>query len=124
MLDRIDHLRRELVRLGDKALHCGFAAAKHQRSRRQADELESAHTLVNLRACGSQHGGIDSVDVGLAKRLGLLEIAAQRFVSRFERATQLVVHPGQGAQIVDRVALVTCAARVHARLCMKTVTRS
>ena len=97
-----DELGRQRLRLGDAALDRALARAQHDRRRRQADQLERADALVHLRARGAQHAGVDRVDVGAGDGLGVLQEAPQRLVGRFERAAQLLVDPGDRAQVVGR----------------------
>ena len=91
---------------GDEALHRVFAGAQHTRRARQPDHLQCAQALVQLRPSGAQHRRVDRIDIRARDRLGLLEVAAQRLVRRLQGAAQLVVHPGQGAEVVDRVGLL------------------
>jgi hypothetical protein len=81
------------------ALQRRLGSARSTGGHGQAHELERAHALVHLVRALRSTAGSTPVDVGRpAPRL--LEVAAQRLVRRLERAAQLVVHPGQGAQVV------------------------
>ncbi len=96
----VDDQGGELVRLGDEALNSGFASTQHGGSSRQADEFECAHALVNLLTRGAQHRRVDGIDVRAGHGLGFLDESAQRFVRSIERATQFVVYPREGTQVV------------------------
>jgi hypothetical protein len=85
-LDVGHELGRERLRPADAALHRVFAGAQHHRGGRQADQLERADALVDLRTGGAQHAGIDAVEVGAGDRLQVLDEAAQRLVRGVERA--------------------------------------
>jgi hypothetical protein len=102
LLEIGDELCRERLRLGDRALHCGFARPQHDRRSRKADQLERADALVDLRPCGAQHAGVDGIDVGAGDRLGVLQEPPQRLVRRLERAPQLFVDPRDRTEIVAR----------------------
>ena len=100
MFDVGDQRRGEHVRLGSNAQKQRFAGAQNGCRCRKPDHFEGAHALMNLRARNAQHGGVDRIDVGAGRRLGFLDKTAQRLVRRFQRAPQLVVHPGQSAEVV------------------------
>jgi len=102
LLEIGDELGRERLRLGDRALHRSLARAQHDRRRGQADQLERADALVDLRARGAQHAGVDRVDVGAGDRLGILQEAAQRLVRGLERTPQLFVDPRDRAEVIAR----------------------
>ena len=95
-----DELGRERLRLGDAALDRRLAGAQDDRRGRQADQLERADALVDLRARRAQHAGVDRIDVRAGDRLGVLQEAAQRLVRGLERAAQLLVDPGDRAEVV------------------------
>ena len=67
-LDRLHRRGIDQRRPRHHALHRGFAGAQHDGRRRQADEFERAHALVQLRARAAQHGQVDGVDVRAARR--------------------------------------------------------
>ena len=98
--------RRACAARPTELLQRGLAGAQHLRRRGQADQFERADALVQLRARGAQHAGSTASTSEPPTRLGLLEVAAQRLVRRLERAAQFVLHPGQGAQVVDRLGVV------------------
>ncbi len=100
LLDQLDRCEVGQRRPGDQALHRGLAGAQQRGGRRQADQLERADRLVQLRTRLAQHGRVDRVDVGQERGLGLAQIAPQRLVRGLERAPHLVVHPGQRAQVL------------------------
>ena len=102
MLDIAHQLGCQRLRPADAALHGRFAGTQHGGRRRQADQLESAHALVDLRPRRAQHARIDGADVGAVDRLDILQEAAQRLVGGIERAAQLLEHPGDGADVVGR----------------------
>ena len=100
-LDVGDQLRRQRLRPGDAFLHGRLAGPQDDRRRRQADQLERAHALVDLRARRAQHARIDGIEIGAGDGLGILDEAAQRLVRRVERAAQFLLHPGDRAQVVS-----------------------
>ena len=102
VLDVGDELGRERLGLGDAALDRGLARAQDDRRGRQADQLERADSLVDLRARGSQDAGVDGIDVRAGDGLGVLQETAQRLVRGLERAAQLLVDPGDRAEVVGR----------------------
>jgi hypothetical protein len=55
---------------------------------------------VDLLACGAQDRGVDGIDIGAAQRFGFLDEAAQRLVRGIEGATEFVMNPGQGTEVV------------------------
>ena len=115
-LDVVDHPRGQLVRFGHAVLDGRLAGPQQRRRRRQADQFQRAHALVDLLARGAQHDRIDGVHVGADHRLGFLDETSQRLVRRIERAAQFVVHPRQRAQVVAgfHVAHRRCVAQaVH-----------
>ena len=128
LLDVIDNRAGELVRLGDKTLHCVLARAQHGGGIGQADQLERADPLVDLHPCRAQHGRVDRIDTRAAERFAFFHETAQRLVGRFERAAQFVLHPGQGAEVVVRLAHggagVHAAASAGSCWCGLRLTRS
>ena len=119
-LDGLDRGAGHQLGPGDEALNGTFAGAQHACRAGQPDHLQRAHALVQLRARRTQHRRVDRIDVRARDRRGLLEVAAQRLVRGLQRAAQLVVHPGQGAQVVDRFGLVGhVVMHVHRRRVFK-----
>ena len=95
-----DQLGRQRLRPGDASLHRRLARAQDDCRRRQADQLERADALVDLRARHAQHAGIDVVEVGAGDGFRILDEPAQRLVRRVERTAQLFLNPGDRAQVV------------------------
>ena len=88
------------MRLGDETLDHRLGRLQQRGAGRQADQLEHAGTLVELRARLPQRRGLDRIDVGAGGGLDVLEGATQGLVGRFERLAQFFLDPGQGAQVV------------------------
>ena len=97
-------------RRGDQLGPCAQAqqrrlAGPQQVGRRaHADQFEHAHALVKLHPRLAQHRRIDRVQLRGLGRQGLFQVLAQRLGRNFERLAQLVVHPGQGAEIIAGMA--------------------
>ena len=106
LLDGLDRAHVDDGGLGRHALHRGFAGAQHVRGRRQPDELQRTHALVDVHARRAQHRRIDGVDIGAAQRLGFLQVAPQRLVRRLQRLAQFAMHPGQRAEVVVHCCVV------------------
>ena len=111
-LDRLDGRQVDHGRLAGHARHRRFAGAQHLGRRRQPDEFQCTHTLVQLVARGAQHGRVDAAHIRAAHRVGFLQVAAQGLVGGFQRTAQFGLHPGQGAQVIARRGAGRVVSRV------------
>ncbi len=109
-LDGLDGCDVERHGPAAEPLQRGLVGAQQLRRRGQTHQLQRPDALVQLCPRRAQYAGIDGVDVGTRHRLGLLEVAPHRLVRRLQRAAQFVLHPGQRAQVVNRLGVVR---RIH-----------
>ena len=112
-LDDLDRRHVDDGGLADHALHGAFAGAQHIGHRRQADQFECAHALVQLCARTAQHRRVDGVELGAVHGVGFLQVAAQGLVRRFQRAAQLAVHPCQRTEVVAGQHVQASGLGVH-----------
>ncbi len=112
LLDRVGGGRVERHRAPAELLQRGLVGPQHLRRCGQAHQFECADPLVQLCARRAQHTRVDRIDVRAGQGLGLLQVTADGLVRRFQRPSQFVVDPRQGAQVVDLLGVVR---RIHRR---------